>query len=90
MFCTVILCNLNLMFAVIMRRLYIRLLLGGEQAIQLATLLRPIWLWWIFIFFKGKKKLPTGFYLPHSNSSLSVPTAPFELGNMAWPMVFGT
>lgn len=89
MLCTVILCNLNLMFAVIMRRLYIRLLLGGEQAVRLATLLRPIWLWWIFIFLKAKKF--TNWFLPPSlESSLSVPTAPSELGNMVWPMVFGT
>lgn len=60
MLCTVILCNLNLVFAVIMRRVYIRLP-GGEQAVQLATLPRPIWLWRIFIFFKGKKIYQLGF-----------------------------
>lgn len=87
MLCTVILCNLNLVFAVIMRRVYIRFP-GGEQAVQLATLPRPIWLWRIFIFLKAKKF--TNWVLPPSlESSLSVPTAPFELGNMAWPMVLG-
>lgn len=78
MLCAVILWDLNLMFAVVMRRLYIRLL-GGEQAVQLATLLRAIWLWWIFIFFKRQNNLPTGFYLPHSH-----PVFLYPLLHLSW------
>lgn len=88
MLCAVILWDLNLMFAVVMRRLYIRLL-GGEQAVQLATLLRAIWLWWIFIFFKGKKIYQLGFTSLTLIQSFCTHCSTFELGNMAWPMVLG-